>query len=127
MPVAARFHTIRDRVTHAVDKVFAEPVKLSFLLDDEVDPERQAVEIEAVLRVGGGKQISIDSGRGQTWRTQIAVEKAELHIVRAHYQGPMPKKGDRVRALSRPGEPWFEVLRVDDRSEARLILELGIV
>lgn len=127
MPVAARFHAVRDRVCGAVDRVFAEPVLLSFLHENEIDPARRAVEIEAVLRVGGGKQTSIGGGRGETWRTQLATEKAELHIDRARYSGPLPKKGDRLCARSRPGEPWFEVLRVDDRSHVRLILELGIV
>lgn len=127
MPVAARFHTLRDRVVAAVDKTFAEPVKLSFLKKEEVDPARPSVEIEAVLRVGGGEETGMNGGYGATWRTRLAAEKAELHIDRASYRGPLPERGDRVQALSRHGKPWFEVLRVDDRGEARLVLELGII
>lgn len=125
MPVAARFHATRDRVAAGVDKMFAEPVRLSFLKNGTVDPSRVAVEIEAVLRVGGGEQTNIAGGSGSTWRTQLAAGKAELHINRATYAGPQPKAGDRVRALSRHGQPWFECLRVDDRGEVRLVLELG--
>ena len=51
--------------------------------------------------------------------------KGELHIDRATYTGPPVRPGDAVQALSRPGRPWFEVLRVDDRGETRLVLELG--
>lgn len=127
MPIAARFHGPRDMVLAAVDKAFAEPVRLSFLKSGAVDPTRQPVETEAVLRVGGGGETNIAGGFAQTWRTQLAAGKAELHINRAAYSGPQPRPGDRVRALSRHGQPWFAVERVDDRGEARLVLELSEV
>jgi len=125
MPVAANFHELRDRVVAAVDKAFAEPVKLSFLKDGRVDPDRAAVEIEAVLRVGGGKETSVSGGRGSSWRTKLAAGKAELHIDRVTYPALKIFAGDAVKALSRPGEPWFEVSRVDDRGDNRLVLELS--
>lgn len=125
MPIAARFAETRDRVLVAVDKVFAEPVRLSFLRKGVVDPARAAVDIDAVLRVGGGSDTNMSGGYAQSWRTQLASGKAELHINRAAYAGPKLVAGDRVQASSRPGEPWFEVLRVDDRGETRLVLELG--
>lgn len=125
MPVAARFHEIRDRVAAAVDQRFAEPIKLSFLKNGAVDPDRDAIEIDAVLRVGGGTDTNIAGGFAGGWRTHLAAGKAELHINRATYAGPMLKQGDRARAISRASMPWFEVLRVDDRGEVRLVLELG--
>ncbi len=125
MPVAARFHEVRDRVVAAVDRAFAEPVKLSFLKDENPDPNRMMVDVDAVLRVGGGEQTTASGGSNRNWRTRIAAGKAELHIDRSKYHGPDPRKGDAVRALARPGQPWFEVLRVDDRGENRLVLELG--
>lgn len=125
MPVVARHHSIRDRVLAAVDKVFAEPVRLSFLAEGAVDPTRAAVEIEGVLRVGGGNETNMSGGFAQDWRSRLAAEKAELHLNAATYQGPQIRTGDRVRALSRRSQPWFEILRVDDRGEARIVLELG--
>lgn len=125
MPIAARFHDLRDLVLDTVDDVFAEPVRLSFMKNGAVDPDRAAVDIEALLRVGGGKLSRAEGGAGRAWRSKIASGKAELHINAAAYSGPQIRTADAVRALARPGQPWFEVLRVDDRGENRLVLELG--
>ncbi|WP_108459191.1 hypothetical protein [Devosia naphthalenivorans] len=125
MPIAARYHDSRDRVLAAVDKAFAEPVRLSFFKKDLPDPLKQPVDIEAVLRVGGGDETNLAGGYAQTWRTQLAAGKAELHINAARNLGLVIKVGDRVQAISRPGEPWFKVERVDDRGENRLVLELS--
>ena len=122
----SRFQQLRDRTIAAVDTVFAEPVKLSFLTKDgEPDTAREPVQIEAVLRVGGGKESSAASGSSRAWRSKVAAGRAELHIDASRYTGPISKLGDRVRALARRGQPWFEVLRVDDRGDNRLVLELG--
>lgn len=125
MPVSARFHELRDKVLATVDFKFAEPVRLSFFKSGVLDPSRPAVEIEAVLRVGEGKNTSVSGGNSMSWRTRIVADKAQLHIDRAAYTGPQPKTGDKVKALSRWGEPWFEVADVDDRSHTRLVLNLN--
>jgi len=125
MPIAARYHDSRDLVLAAVDKSFAEPVRLSFMKQGLPDPQRPATDIEAVLRVGGGDERNMAGGFAQTWRTQLAAGKAELHINRAQHPGLQVRAGDAIRALSRPGQPWFEVTRVDDRGENRLVLELA--
>lgn len=121
----ARFHSLRDRVLATVDSVFAEPVRLKFNRGGVVDPSRTAVDIEAVLRVGGGKETNATGGYAQSWRARINAQRGELHIDRARYPGIVARVGDEVKALSRPGEPWFEVLAVDDRGETRLVLQLG--
>jgi len=120
MPVAARFHEIRDRVVNAVDQRFAEPVRLSFLRKGVADPERPAIEIDGVLRATKERQ---DGGS----RTPLAAGGAELFINQALYSGPRLEVGDRLCALSRPGQPWFEILAIEDRGEARLVLQLGEV
>lgn len=125
MPVAARFHDLRDKVLAGVDHVFAEPVRLSFFKSGALDPSRPAIEIEAVLRVGEGKTTSVAGSRDVGWRSRIVADKAQLHIDRAAYTGPQPQQGDKVRALSRHGQPWFEVADVDDRSHTRLVLNLN--
>ncbi len=125
MPVSARFHELRDNVLAAVDQKFAEPVRLSFFKNGVLDPSRPAVEIEAVLRVGEGKNTSVSGGVSGGWRSRIVADKAQLHIDRTTYTGPQPKQGDKVKALSRWGEPWFEVADVDDRSHTRLVLNLN--
>lgn len=124
--LTARYHALRDRVLACVDHIHAEPVKLTFMKGGAVDPARPAVEIEAVLRVGGGRETSV-SGRGAdtAWRSRIQAQRAELHIDRVAWPQIVARKGDRVKALSRPGAPWFEVLAIDDRSMTRLVLQLG--
>lgn len=127
MPVAADFAGIRDRVVASVDARFAEPVRLSFLVKGKVDPTRPAREIKAPLRVGGGDSSNMTGGFAAEWRTRLASGKAELHIDPRLYPDLAIRAGDRVRAMSRPGQPWWEVLRIDDRGESRLVLELGEV
>ncbi|MGV2078317.1 MULTISPECIES: hypothetical protein [unclassified Rhizobium] len=113
-------------MVEAVDWKFAEPVKLIFMKDGSVDPERPTIdEFDAILRVGGGKESSLSPGASRAWRSKLAAGKAELHIDPARYDGPAFATGDRIRAIARKGQPRFEVLRVDDRGESRLILELG--
>lgn len=126
MPVSARFHATRDAVLSAVDKVFAEPIKLSFLKPNKtVDPDRPARMIEGVLRVGSGEASRPGGGFAQSWSTRIVAGKAELHIDPVAYPGLDIRQGDKVRADSRIGQPWFEVLHVDDRSSTRLVVELS--
>lgn len=91
-----------------------------------VDPDRPMVEIEAVLRVGGGKETSVAGGQNRAWRTRINAQRAELHIDPTKYS-IIVRRGDRVRAVARHGEPLFEVLAVDDRGMPRLIIQLGEV
>jgi hypothetical protein len=123
---SARFHALRDRVVSSVDHVFAEPALLKFNLSGKTDPARPSIEIEAVLRVGGGKETAASGNRiDAAWRTRITAQRAELHIDRTKYPDIKVVTGDEVSALSRPGEPWFEVLAVDDRGESRLVLQLG--
>jgi hypothetical protein len=56
---------------------------------------------------------------------RIAAGEAEAHLDRATYAGPEIRKGDKLRAVERPGTPFFEVLRVADRGHGRLVLHLG--
>ncbi len=122
----ARYHRLRDRTMAAVDRAFAEPVRLSFFTaQGTIDPSRPAIEIEAVLRVGGGKSTTIGGSSKSSWRTRIVAQKSELHIDRTKYPTVVVRAKDKVRALARPGQPWFEVSAVDDRGETRLVLQLG--
>ncbi|CAM5576966.1 hypothetical protein MAUB1S_09705 [Mycolicibacterium aubagnense] len=126
--LSARFHALRDRTLAAVDRAFAEPVRLSFFKDGALDPSRPAIEIEAVLRTGGGKETMVSGNRSdKDWRSRIAAQRGELHIDRARYPVLVVRQGDKVKALARPGEPWSEVLAVEDRGLSRLVLQLGEV
>lgn len=125
MPVPARYHAIRDRVVAAVDLRFAEPVELFFLANKKSDPDRPNCDIEAVVRVSGGKASMPGDARSGDRNVRFAAQSGTAHINRATYDGPEIRKGDKLRAMSRTGEPWFEVLRVDDRNHSRIVLEIG--
>ncbi|WP_037373558.1 hypothetical protein [Sediminimonas qiaohouensis] len=117
----APFHAIRDRALAQVDATFAEDVDLFFLSGGAADPARGNLTAKAVLRVGDRDDVA-PSG---SWGTRIAAGKAEAHINRAAYGGPVIRQGDKLRAVERIGQPFFEVLRVSDRGSGRLVLHLG--
>jgi hypothetical protein len=124
---SARYHPARDEVFAAVDEEMAEPVRLAFMKSGVIDPDRPTVEIEAMFRVGGGKETSVAGSAVQSWRGRITAQRGELSINRAKYPALVLRRGDKVKALSRLGEPWFEVLTVDDRGAWRLVVQLGEV
>lgn len=121
----ARFHALRDRTLAQVDRVFAEPVRFSPMAAGKADPTRPQVVIEAVLRVSSGSAASVSGGRDRAWLSEINGQKAELHVDRAQYPDLNARPGDKIRALSRPGEPLFSVIAADDRGASRLAIVLG--
>ncbi len=125
MPVAARFHELRNRVVETVDLKFAEPVRLSPMKNGLTDPDRPQITIEGVLRTGASKGGSMEGGQGRGWRSRLQAGTAELHVDRAVFPDLSAKKGDALRAVSRAGEPAFEVLSIDDRNHSRYIIALG--
>lgn len=125
MPVAARFHELRNRIVETVDLKFAEPVRLSPMKNGLTDPDRPQITIEGVLRTGASKGGSMEGGQGRGWRSRLQAGTAELHVDRAMYPELSAKKGDALRAVSRAGEPAFEVLSIDDRNHSRYIIALG--
>ncbi|NMG39812.1 hypothetical protein GRZ55_11210 [Chelativorans sp. ZYF759] len=121
----ARFHVLRDRMIAQVDRIFAGPVRLAYLKDGQVDPERAAVDIEAVFRYGNSANTNMTGGMAQRWSVRFDTAKAILAIDRARYPDVRLRGGDKIRVLSIPGQPWFEVLGVDDRNHTRLFAGLG--
>lgn len=123
----ARFHVLRNRAVAVNDRVFAEPVQLAFLKGGIADPSRPSplLPVEAPLRVGGGKETNVDGRDSSVWHASIQAGRGELHIDPVKYPGLKFIKGDKVRALARQGQPWFEVLAVDDRLSSRLVVQLG--
>lgn len=122
---SARFHELRDELFSAVDDELAEPVLLAFKKEGRADPERPNIEIEAVLRTDEELSTHITGGTDKNWNSEVSAHPSELSIDRATYVNIALCKGDLIRALSRYGQPWFEVLFVDDRSHRRLIVKLG--
>jgi hypothetical protein len=118
MPISAPYHHLRDMAVAAVDSIFAEPIRIVPLGTSSI------VEIDAVLRTGAQVSQSVSGGRGQTWQTEVAGASATLHVDIVKYPDLKFSKGDVIRALSRPDEPWFEVARSDPRTASRQVVYL---
>jgi len=117
----ANWRELEAGVDRKMARTFGEPVRLSFLKNGVVDSDRPSIDIVAVLHSGGDDSFTVGTGM----RTRLSAGKAELFIARSTYAGPMPRKGDKVRALDRAGRPWFEVSAVSDRYSNLLVLTLG--
>lgn len=117
----ANWRELEAKVDQTTARLFSERVRLSFLKNGVVDPDRAAVDINAILHCGGDDSFQPGTG----YRTRLSAGKAELVIDRSTYTGPMPRKSDRVRAYERGTSVWFEVLTVSDRYSNLLVLSLG--
>lgn len=115
---------LRARTAAIIDRHHAESVRLLFMKGAVVDPDRHACDISAILVVGSDRPVSPGM---ESMRSRIAVGEARLIIHRSHYDGPLPRKGDRVRAEDRAGKPIFEVALVSDRHANNVVLHMGEV
>jgi hypothetical protein len=120
----ANWRDLEASVDRRIGLAFGESVRLSFLKDGTVDPLRPAVEISAVLHVGGDDSKPVGDSNDR-YRSRLSLGEAELFIDRSTYSGPMPRQGDSLRANDRAGQPWFEVAIVSDRYSNLLVLTLG--
>lgn len=125
MTIPARYHKHRDRVLSGVDDLLAETVFIAFLKDGAKDEDRENTELEAILRVGTSENKNLDGGSRSAWRARISANEAELHIDPRKEPEHGIKVGDKVRAITRRGAPWFEVLAPATRGHTRLIYKLG--
>ncbi|MDM7852670.1 hypothetical protein [Pseudochrobactrum kiredjianiae] len=112
-------------VDQKIGRSFGESIRLSFMKNQQPDPDRPITEIMAVLHVGGDDSVS--AGPTGTYRSRLSLGEAELFLDRSVYSGPIPVTGDRVRANDRYGTPWFEVAAVSDRYSNLIVLKLGVV
>lgn len=93
--------------------------------DGRSDPDRPSIEIVAPLRTGPKRAANMPGGFSQSWRARLAAGKAQLHIDPIANPGIVLREKDKVQALERPGQPWFEVVYFDDRNHTRHIAELS--
>lgn len=117
----ASWRELEAKVDQTTARLFGERVRLSFLKNGVADPDRPLVDISAILHTGGDDSFAVGTG----FRSRLAAGKAELVIDRSSYAGPTVKTKDKVRALDRAGQPWFEVSAVSDRYSNLLVLSLN--
>jgi hypothetical protein len=120
MPV---FDNLRNQLHAAVDGMFAETVQLvSFENGRQVG---DGISIKGLLKDNDRQDTPISGYRSENFQTEARFGGATLCIDRFKYPEIKLKKGDRVRAIEREGEPGFSVVSVDDRQKGRLIVNLG--
>ena len=119
----ANFQQIQADAIRVVDRVMAEDLLLFPLTGGRVDATRRGGPVRGVLRVGRNTDKNAAGEPGAAWAQRIAMGKAELHVDRA---GALDiHKGDKLRAIERPGAPWFEVLSMTENAHGRLVIDLG--
>jgi len=121
------FEEHRDALYEEVDGEFAEPLRIFFLEKGQTILGRKPADINAVLRTAGRDAFQPDGGNNADWNIKLAAGKATLAIDRAAYPELELVKGFRVCALSRKGQPMFEVVFIDVHSHRRLYAILGEV
>lgn len=121
------FDEHRDALYEEVDAEFAEPLRVFVLENGRSIPGRGPVDIDAVLRTAGRDAFQPDGGNNADWNIKLAAGKATLAIDRTVYPELELAKGFRVCALSRKGQPMFEVVFIDVHSHRRLYAILGEV
>lgn len=101
---------------------YQEAVKMSFLKNGVLDPARPAQDIQAILHHPGlDGALELKGGM----LSSIAASKHYLVVERAKYPAMLVIPKDKVRATSRPGSPWYEVAKVNDRHSGILVMELN--
>lgn len=119
----ANWRKLEVMVDQKMARSYGESVRLSFLKGQVADPDRQMIEVDAILHVGGDDSRA--PGPTGTYRSRLSLGEAELFLDRSTYSGPVPKVGDKVRANDRAGKPWFEVAAVSDRYSNLIVVKLG--
>ncbi len=116
---------LKDELTSSVDDFWAETIRVLAMDAGQPDASRPAREIDAVLRTNRRNADNASFGRGKSARVGLSSDGAELRVDRTSFHDLILRKGDKVVALDRLGEPVFEIQTVDDRSHLRLICGLG--
>lgn len=114
----ANWRELERAVDGIVGAAFGEQVRLSFLKSGVADPDRAAATVNAILHVGA-------EAAAAGFSVKHAASGAELVLDRATYTGPMPKQGDKVRAIDRDAMPWFEVKSVNARHSNLVVCQLA--
>lgn len=108
----ANWHRLTALAARAADRLFGEPVRLSFLDDGLMDTTRPPLDVRAQIHLPGERDVAPARG-GASFSTQV-VGNAGLLIIHKASLGCALRQGDLVRASGRDGQPWFDILAVDE-------------
>lgn len=116
------WRALEAAVDGKIGAIFGEEVRLSFMKNAAVDPDRGMIDVRCMsFAVAGDVSTKPDSG----YAMRLSAGQAELCLDRSIYTGPIPVQGDKVRATDRAGAPWFEVAHVSDRHSNIIVVRLN--
>ncbi|MCR6672196.1 hypothetical protein [Devosia ginsengisoli] len=110
--------------THTADRLFGEPVRLSFFKGGAVDPNRPVADIRAQLHLPGETDVT-PARSNSSFTTQVMGGTGLLIIQKSIFSGEL-LQGDKVRADAREGQPWLEILAVDVRDANQIVAQISI-
>lgn len=121
------------RVRGAVDREIGETLVISRYVQNQYagpvpDPNTPTITVIGVLEVGEGRDVNLAGGQKTSWKARIPAGEAEAHVDPETYPAiGTAKTGDRVKAADRPGEPEFEISRIDRNRRNRFTLILTVI
>lgn len=116
------WRALEAAVDGKIGATFGEEVRLSFMKNGAVDPDRAMVDVRCMSLAVAGDTVSKPDSR---YAARISAGHAELCLDRSVYTGDLPVQGDKVRANERAGAPWFVVARVSDRHSNIIVVTLN--
>jgi len=120
----ANWQNLTAMAHRTADRLFGEPVRLSFLKGGQLDPARPAADIRAQLHLPGESDVT--PGRSNSsFTTQLLGGTGLLIIQKAAFAGEL-RQGDKVRADARDGQPWFEILAVDANGASQIVAQISL-
>lgn len=120
----ANWLNLTAMATRTADRLFGEPVRLSFLKGGQEDPARPMVELRAQLHLPGESDV-LPARSNSSFTTHLVGGTGLLIIQKAAFEGEL-RQGDKVRADAREGQPWLDILTVDAKGPSQIVAQISL-
>jgi hypothetical protein len=112
-----------------LDRVFAEtirimPMRAGGYAAGTPDPDRIERQIPAIITETPQRMRAAENSVGRDFDRMVVMADTVASIDQAKLAAGLPKAGDLVIAIDRPGIPRFEVTAVESDGLARVLLSL---
>lgn len=125
--MVSAFDRLDRRMSKSVERAFGEtvrfiPWKAGEYTPATADPDREAFDLRAVVTVDYEVE-RMDGDRNVTHSTPSIVGGAvRISVDAALFTDNQPRHGDRFQAVSRAGQPVYEVIMVAPDNATRILL-----
>lgn len=120
----ANWHNLTAMATRTADRLFGEPVRLSFLKGGLEDSDRPMQDLRAQLHLPGESDV-VPSRSNSSFTTHLVGGTGLLIIQKASFNGIL-RQGDKVRADAREGQPWFDIGTVDVNGAGQIVAQISL-